>query len=118
LPQKKWIFTNADSNHALRVLNLLGLSGCFQGIIDVRALGFSCKPQMDAYNRALTLAGAVTPAKCVLLDDSPRNLYPARQLGITTVLVGSTDPDPAADYYLPTPKDLPIVMPELWNHFI
>jgi FMN phosphatase YigB (HAD superfamily) len=94
----------------------LGLSDCFQGIIDVRTLGFFCKPQLDAYNRALALAGAVTPTECVLLDDSPRNLYPARQLGITTVLVGSTEPDPAAQYSIRTPKELSMVMPELWNH--
>ena len=117
LPQKKWIFTNADSDHARRVLNLLGLNDCFQGIIDVHALGFLCKPEMDAYSRALALVGATTAIECVLLDDSPRNLYPARQLGITTILVGSAEPNPAAQYAVHTPKELPLVMPELWNHF-
>jgi len=116
LPQKKWIFTNADSDHARRVLDLLGLSDCFLGIIDVRALGYFCKPQVDAYCRALSLAGVATAAECVLLDDSPRNLYPARQLGITTILVGSLEPDPAAQYTINSPKELPLVMPELWNH--
>ena len=116
LPQNKWIFTNADAQHANRVLSILGFNNCFQGIIDVRALGFLCKPEVDAYNRALALAGAATAAECVLLDDSPRNLYPARQMGITTVLVGSTEPNPAAQHAIHTPKDLPMVMPELWNH--
>lgn len=117
LPQKKWIFTNADANHARRVLSLLGLSDCFLGIIDVRALGFLCKPEIDAYGRALALAGAETATECMLLDDSPRNLYPARQLGFTTVLVGSTEPDPAAWYTVRNLKELPMVLPELWNHF-
>ncbi|KAK8695804.1 hypothetical protein V6N13_000962 [Hibiscus sabdariffa] len=33
LPVRKVIFTNADKNHAARVLNRLGLEGCFEGII-------------------------------------------------------------------------------------
>jgi FMN phosphatase YigB (HAD superfamily) len=110
------IFTNADSGHARRVLNHLGLIDCFLGIIDVRALGFFCKPEVDAYYRALSLAGSVTAAECVLLDDSPRNLYPAQQLGITTILVGAMEPDPSAQHAIYTPKELPMVMPELWNH--
>lgn len=118
LPQKKWVFTNADSHHAQRVLSILGFSNCFQGIIDVRALGFLCKPDVDAYLRALNLAGAESAFECVLLDDSSRNLNPARQLGFTTILVGSTLPDPCANLVIQTPKELPSVMPELWNHAI
>ena len=55
LPQRKWIFTNADSNHAMRVLGILGLEDCFDGIIDVRALDYLCKPEVQAYQRALAL---------------------------------------------------------------
>lgn len=116
LPQTKWIFTNADSNHAQRVLSILGLSDCFQGIIDVRALGFLCKPELDAYRRAMAIAGAKTATECVLIDDAPRNLYPAHQLGFTTVLVSLASSDLSANYVIRTPKELPIVMPELWNH--
>jgi putative hydrolase of the HAD superfamily len=116
LPQKKWVFTNADSFHAQRVLSILGFGNCFQGIIDVRALGFLCKPEVEAYLRALALAGAGTADECVLLDDSSRNLNPAHQLGFTTVLVGSTEPDPSANHVIRTPKELPTVIPELWNY--
>ncbi len=82
LPQKKWIFTNADADHAKRVLKVLGIEDCFSGIIDVRALDFLCKPDRKAYVRALDLAGEANPENCVLLDDSIRNLTPAHQLGI------------------------------------
>ena len=116
LPQNKWIFTNADTHHAIRVLNILGFKNCFQGIIDVRALGFLCKPEVDAYRRALSLAGIADATECVLLDDSPRNLCPARQLGFTTILVGSAEPELSANYVIRTPKELSMVMPELWNH--
>ncbi len=106
LPQPRWIFTNADAAHAQRVLAVLELSDCFQGIIDVRALGFICKPEPEAYQRALALAGAADPRECLYLDDSPRNLAPARAMGITTVLVGTTEPHPAACYSIAGINDL------------
>ena len=117
LPQQKWIFTNADALHAQRVLKILGFNNCFQGIIDVRALGFLCKPETDAYLRAMALAGIANATECVLLDDAPRNLHPARQLGFMTVLVGSVDPEPSAYFAIHTPKELPAVVPELWDQY-
>jgi putative hydrolase of the HAD superfamily len=115
LPQKKWIFTNADADHAERVLEILELEGCFDGIIDVRALGFLCKPDPEAYRRALALAGGPIPTGCLLLDDSPRNLEPAFKSGFRTVLVGSAEPNPFAQFSVRTPKELPRIMPELWQ---
>jgi pyrimidine 5'-nucleotidase len=41
LPQQRWIFTNADADHARRVMSVLGVQDCFTGIIDIRAIGFS-----------------------------------------------------------------------------
>jgi putative hydrolase of the HAD superfamily len=116
LPQKKWIFTNADVAHAKRVLVLLGLEGYFNGIIDVRANNFFCKPQLEAYRSALAHAGETDPTRCVFLDDSARNLAPATQLGFYTVLVGAREPNPAARCTIPSIHDLPKQVPELWNH--
>lgn len=115
LPQTKWIFTNADADHAKRVLKVLGIEDCFSGIIDVRALDFLCKPDKQAYIHALELAGEANPENCVLLDDSIRNLTPAHQLGYTTVLVGSTEQNQAADYSIESLKDLPQVFKQLWS---
>jgi putative hydrolase of the HAD superfamily len=116
LPQKKWIFTNADSAHALRVIAQLGLEGCFDGIIDVRVNGFNCKPQPEAYHSALVHAGETDTRRCVYLDDSPRNLAPATELGLVTVLVGTDKPDPAACLSVPSIHELPRYLPQLWNH--
>jgi putative hydrolase of the HAD superfamily len=115
LPQRKWIFTNADADHARRVLQVLGVQDCFSGIIDVRALGYLCKPDKQAYSQALELAGETSPNDCVLLDDSIRNLIPARQAGFTTVLVGTTGQYQGIDYSLANLKDLPRVFPQLWS---
>jgi len=114
LPQKKWIFTNADSGHARRVLDVLGLQDLFIGIVDVRAIQFACKPEAEAYDRAMRLAGEIDPHNCVMLDDSPRNLAPAHELGFFTVLVGMAEPDPAADRSVRNLTELPNTAPELW----
>lgn len=115
LSQKKWIFTNADRNHASRVLKIMGLSDCFEGILDVKAIGFLCKPEVEAYQRALTLANEDKPENCVLLDDSIRNLVPAKDLGFTTILVGSNGSSPAVDYAINSIHELPQAMPALWS---
>lgn len=115
LPLPRWIFTNADANHAQRVLTRLGIQDCFTGIIDIHALDFFCKPNPEAYTRALAQAGNPDPAACVMLDDSLLNLAPARALGFTTVLVGpAVEPHPAASRIIPSLLDLPRALPELW----
>ena len=115
LPQRKWIFTNADKNHASRVLKIIGISDCFDGILDVTAIGFLCKPEVEAYQRALTLANVDNAENSVLMDDSIRNLLPAKDLGFTTILVGSNGSNPAVDYVIKSIHDLPQAMPSLWD---
>jgi pyrimidine 5'-nucleotidase len=116
LTQQRWIFTNADADHASRVLESLGLEGCFRSIIDVRAIQFACKPEVIAYQRALQLAGDPHPHQSVLLDDSAVNLLTAHQLGFTTVLIDRNgDSPPGIDYTIPSLLDLSVVMPCLWD---
>jgi putative hydrolase of the HAD superfamily len=115
LPQRRWIFTNSDDRHAHRVLNILGVEDCFEGIIDIRALGYTCKPVEEAYHRALALVGETHPGHCLLFDDSPRNLAPARTMGFCTVLVGNHMPDPSACHTISSLHELPEAMPELWK---
>jgi pyrimidine 5'-nucleotidase len=127
LPQARWIFTNADANHARRVLAVLGLQDCFDGVIDIRAVEFACKPEEAAFRRALACSGNPDPASCVLFDDSASNLAGARRLGIKTVLIGANDaansatPEDAftnVDLTLPDLLALPARMPELWKEGI
>lgn len=115
LPQRRWIFTNSDHNHASRVLNILGLAGCFDGIIDIRAVDFACKPDKIAYQRALKLAGDDNPAECVIFDDSVRNLAPAREMGFYTILVGKNGSQPLVDRVITNIHKLEGEMPELWD---
>ncbi len=115
LPQRRWIFTNADANHARRVLSVLGVEDCFDGIVDVRAIDFACKPEPEAYQKALGLSQEKDPHHCMIFDDSPANLAPARLLGFTTVLVSRNGASPHADYTVSNLLGLPEVIPQLWT---
>lgn len=115
LPLQKLIFTNSNIEHADRVLNSLHLADCFDKIIDIRSLNFHCKPDPAAYQLALELASESDPNNCIFLDDSPRYLKPAFDLGFYTILVGTTEPNPVAYHSLKRPHDLRYVMPNLWQ---
>jgi hypothetical protein len=49
-----------------------------------------------------------------LLDDSSRNLAPAKEMGFFTILVGQNGIHPTADRTLENIIDLPKVVPEFW----
>lgn len=116
LPQKRVVFTNANRQHAERVLACLGVSARIDAIIDLFALEMANKPERAAYARALELAGETDPRACVLADDLPRNLVPARALGMTTVLVGPEQQDGAADVRIERITDLTRALPGLVAH--
>ena len=107
IPTRKFIFTNSDTNHARRVLDVLGLQGLFAGIIDVHSMAPYCKPMPEAFGLALKAAGAPEQQTCVLLDDQMRITRAARSLGIYTVLVGKSTPGDDADAALLHLTDLP-----------
>lgn len=94
LPLRRVVFTNSTAEHARRVLNALGIADIFEHIVDIRALNFIHKPCLEAYERLLALLSAQGPA-CILIDDRAVNLRPARQLGMTTILVNSRPQDDA-----------------------
>ena len=107
LPQRKWVFTNASLAHARRVLAALGVSQHFAGIVDIKALGYRNKPEEDTYRQALKAAGEEDPAAALFVDDQGVNLEPAKKLGAGTVLVGTREPHPAADYSILAVELLP-----------
>jgi putative hydrolase of the HAD superfamily len=72
------------------VLELLGIAHHFSTIVDIRATDFVSKPDPDAYRRVLERIGAQA-GECILVEDNPRNLLPAKALGMATVLVDHDD---------------------------
>jgi putative hydrolase of the HAD superfamily len=103
----KWIFTNADVNHAARVLEKLGVSHFFEGILGVNSLNFVNKPEPGAYQAVLEILNSPAPQNCIFIDDIPKNLIAAKQYGMHTILVGSRDPAPEIDRTVPNAYHLP-----------
>jgi len=95
LPLHKVIFTNADTAHARRVMERLGVAHHFPCVIDIHAVEFFCKPHPRAYEHVLSVLG-VPGRACIMVEDMARNLAPAHALGMTTVLVNGAASDGAA----------------------
>ena len=115
LPQQLWVFTNADINHAKRVLSTLKVEDCFNGIVDLFALEFQVKPKPASYQIAMKLAGEDDPSRCMMFDDLLHNLLPAKQMGFTTVLVGKDGSPDGIDYCLDTIHQIREMIPQLWK---
>ena len=107
IPARKFVLTNADRNHAGRVLEAVGLQGLFDGIIDVHSMAPFCKPMPEAFELALKAAGNPERQTCALLDDQRRITRAARGLGMYTILVGKDTPGDEADAALLHLIDLP-----------
>lgn len=88
LPGRRLIFTNADDVHAERVLDRLGLRHLFDDVFHIGSAGYEPKPSPEAFAR-MNAAHGIAPASTAFFEDSERNLAPAADLGMTTVLVGA-----------------------------
>lgn len=110
-PQRKIILTNADRNHALRVINRLQIEDCFDRVIDIYDFFPNCKPMPEAFHTALRLAGDPPVEACVFIDDSLHNLATARELGFFTIRVGSEETSPHCHASIARLSDLPRILP-------
>eukprot|EP00741_Cyanophora_paradoxa_P014721 tig00020816_g14199.t1 len=115
IPNKKWILSNSDMPHCKRVLERLGITDCFEGIIDIFAMDWNVKPKPEAYKKAMEIAGVTDPSKCIFFDDAAKNLKGAKEVGLMTVWVGREhhETDPSADRVLLLAEDVRKVLPEL-----
>ena len=86
LPGRKLIFTNGTVAHAEKVLARLGVGSHFTGIFDIVHSDFIPKPQLEPYEKFLTVH-AIEPTRAAMFEDIARNLEIPHRLGMTTVLV-------------------------------
>ena len=110
LPSRKLVFTNADANHARRVLAALNLSDLFTGIVDINAVAPYCKPMPESFAIAQELADEPDPGKCVMIDDLPRTTRAALEVGMASILYGTEEPASEASGVFVNWKDLPILL--------
>lgn len=97
LPGRRLVFTNADARHAERVLARLGLTDLFHEVFHIASFDYTPKPDPRAFARICAEHGVV-PAETCFFEDSERNLKPAAELGMTTVLVGPHALDSVAPF--------------------
>ena len=87
LPGRRIIFTNADAGHAERVLVKLAVADLFDEVFHIASAAFVPKPSRGAFERVVA-AHHIAPTETAFFEDTERNLEPAAELGMTTVLVG------------------------------
>ena len=87
LEGKKIIFTNATSKHAKKILKILELEDDFDQIIDIKDLDYIPKPDKRSYKKLLECLNLNKENlyKTIFVEDTVKNLIPAKELGITTV---------------------------------
>lgn len=86
LPGRKFVMTNGARCHAARVIERIGLTG-LDGVFCIEDMELTPKPALATFRRFLDRF-AIDPARAIFFEDTPRNLAPAKTLGMTTVLIG------------------------------
>ncbi len=87
LPGRKLVFTNGDERHAIRLLDHMGMADLFHGIFHLENANWIPKPALVTFEKMMAVH-AVHPKTAAFFEDSPKNLKPAHELGMKTVLVG------------------------------
>lgn len=83
------IFTNSPIEHAERILQRLGIRQLFSYVFDIRWQEFLPKPHPQGYTRILERMQA-RPQRTIFVEDTLRNLLPARALGMYTIFLTDT----------------------------
>ena len=87
LPGRRLVFTNGSAEHAVRVLERMEMAHLFEDIFHIAAADYIPKPARVTFEKMMA-AHDVAPRRAVFFEDSEKNLAPAAELGMTTVLVG------------------------------
>ena len=86
LPGKKFIYTNGSKKHAENVLNKLEMQKIFDHIFDIKESNFIPKPNIKSYKKFIKKMN-IDPQVSVMFEDIGRNLVPAKNIGMQTVLI-------------------------------
>ena len=97
LPGRKIVFTNGAREYAGRVLDRLGVADCFDGVFAIEDADLTPKPEPSTFRKVIERFG-FEPRLAAFFEDTPRNLEPAKALGMTTVLIGDGHGKPLGDH--------------------
>lgn len=84
LPGQKLLFTNGPSHYAGAVLDELGVADQFLDIVAIQTVAYRPKPDPHGY-RYILRRYALSPGRCVMVEDTADNLRTAKRLGMRTV---------------------------------
>ena len=97
LPGRRFVFTNGARDYADRVLDRLGVTACFDGVFTIEDADLTPKPAPSTFRHFIERYG-LDPHRTAFFEDTPRNLEPAKALGMTTVLIGDGHGKPLGDH--------------------
>ncbi|MFY8163785.1 MAG: pyrimidine 5'-nucleotidase [Brevundimonas sp.] len=97
LPGRRFVFTNGARDYADRVLARLGVTACFDGVFTIEDADLTPKPAPSTFRHFIDRFG-FDPHRAAFFEDTPRNLEPAKALGMTTVLIGDGHGKPLGDH--------------------
>ena len=86
LKGRKIIYTNANLQHALDVLDRIELSNFFDYIFDIKMANYIPKPNRQPYEQIIKDFN-LNPSKSAMFDDIAKNLVPAKKVGFTSIWI-------------------------------
>ena len=86
LSGRKIIYTNANMQHTLSVLDRLELSNFFDEIFDIKMANYVPKPEIKPYEEIIKKYN-LDPNSSAMFDDIAKNLVPAKNVGFTSIWI-------------------------------
>lgn len=83
----KSVLTNNPSEFARKILGSLGIEDLFENVIGSREMEYKLKPSSEAFLKATEITG-YDPKQTMFVDDVPQFHRAAKEIGMTTVLIG------------------------------
>ena len=94
LPGQKILFTNGPNHYAEAVLQQLSIADLFVDVISLQTIDYRPKPDPHGF-RYILRKHKLSPASCVMVEDSAENLFTAKRLGMRTVWITASHGRPA-----------------------
>ena len=86
LKGRKIVYTNANMQHALSVLDRIELTNFFDEIYDIKMANYIPKPDRTPYDQIIKLYD-INSESSAMFDDIAKNLVPAKKVGFTSVWI-------------------------------
>ena len=86
LSGKKIIYTNANMQHTLDVLERIELSNFIDEIFDIKMANYVPKPEITPYEEIIKKYD-LNPNSSAMFDDIAKNLVPAKKVGFTSIWI-------------------------------